>query len=38
MTMLNHISDFTERPYAARRSIRAFARTVTRLVNNAVAL
>jgi uncharacterized protein YjiS (DUF1127 family) len=37
MTMLNHISDFTERPYAARRSIRAFARSVTRLVNNAIA-
>ena len=38
MTMLNHISDFTERPYAARRSFRAFARTVTRLVNNAIAV
>ena len=42
MSMLNSISDFSEAPFAGRmsairRSIRAFARGVFRLVNNAIA-
>ena len=37
MSMLNSISDFSERPFAIRRSFRAFARNLFRLANNAVA-
>jgi uncharacterized protein YjiS (DUF1127 family) len=37
MSMLNSVSDFTSTPYAVRRSIRSFARSVLRFVNNAVA-
>jgi uncharacterized protein YjiS (DUF1127 family) len=37
MSMLNSVSDFSGTPFSVRRSFRAFARSVLRLVNNAVA-
>jgi uncharacterized protein YjiS (DUF1127 family) len=37
MSMLNSISDFPGATFSVRRSFRAFARGVLRLVNNAVA-
>ena len=42
MSMLNSISGFSEAPFAGRRSairrsIRAFARSIFRLANNAIA-
>ena len=38
MSMLHTISDFSGGPYAVRRSIRSFARSVWRFANNAVAV
>lgn len=37
MSMLNSTSDFSSAPLAIRRSIRIFARSIFRAINNAVA-
>ena len=38
MSMLHTISEYSGGPHAIRRSIRSFARSVFRFVNNAVAV
>jgi uncharacterized protein YjiS (DUF1127 family) len=38
MSMLNHTSDFSSAPFLIRRSIRHFARSFSRAVNNAIAV
>lgn len=38
MSMLNHTSDFSSAPFLIRRSIRSFGRSISRAVNNAIAV
>ena len=38
MSMLNHTSDFSSAPFLIRRSIRSFSRSLSRAVNNAIAV
>jgi uncharacterized protein YjiS (DUF1127 family) len=37
MSMLNHTYDFSSAPFAVRRSVRVFGRSIYRAVNNAIA-
>ena len=37
MSTLNHTSDFSAAPFAIRRSLRRFGRSVFRVVNNTIA-
>ena len=37
MSMLNSTSEFSSAPFAIRRSLRVFGRSVSRAVNNAIA-
>lgn len=37
MSMLNSTSEFSSAPFAIRRSLRVFGRSVARVINNAIA-
>jgi uncharacterized protein YjiS (DUF1127 family) len=37
MSMLNSTSEFSSAPFAIRRSLRVFGRSVSRAINNAIA-
>jgi uncharacterized protein YjiS (DUF1127 family) len=37
MSLLNHTHDFSSTPFAIRRSLRLFGRSISRAINNVIA-
>ena len=38
MSLLNHTHDFSSTPFAIRRSLRVFGRSISRAINNVIAV